>query len=206
MRDWEPAPYRNCKWIVSDPDLLGGKLAVRGTRLSVSFVLACLAEGMSAEEIAQTYGPFPQEAIPEIMKVASELLDSEPTNTEASTTFAEPLLAWTFSTSFPLGMALLVYLRLHFGHNWPFLPARFGLGLLCIGLITLFFDIFLPKLVHGNSQVLRRQSIYSSIWTSLVGIWLYSKLWGDLGLVILIAVAMSLWPLSHREVLRLKGR
>jgi hypothetical protein len=31
---------------------------------------------MSAEEIAQTYAPFPQEAIPEIMKVAAELLDS----------------------------------------------------------------------------------------------------------------------------------
>ena len=76
MRDWEPMPYRDCKWIVRDPALLGGKLAVRGTRLSVSFVLACLAEGMSAKEIAQTYGPFPQEAIPEIMKVASDLLDS----------------------------------------------------------------------------------------------------------------------------------
>ena len=76
MRDWEPKRYHDCKWIVRDPDLLGGKLAVRGTRLSVSFVLACLAEGMSAKEIAQTYGPFPQEAIPEIMKVASELLDS----------------------------------------------------------------------------------------------------------------------------------
>ncbi len=76
MDDWKPAAYRNYKWIVRDPDLLGGKLAVRGTRLSVSFVLGCLAEGMSAEEIAQTYGPFPKEAIPEIMKVAAELLDS----------------------------------------------------------------------------------------------------------------------------------
>ena len=72
-----PAAYGKWKWIVRDPELLGGKLAIRGTRLSVSFMLACLAEGMSAEEIAQTYGPFPQEAIPEIMKVASELLDSE---------------------------------------------------------------------------------------------------------------------------------
>jgi uncharacterized protein (DUF433 family) len=71
MRDWEPKPYRDCKWIVRDPDLLGGKLAVRGTRLSVSFVLACLAEGMSAKRIAETYGPFPQEAIPEIMKLES---------------------------------------------------------------------------------------------------------------------------------------
>jgi uncharacterized protein (DUF433 family) len=77
MHDWEPAHYRDYKWIVRDPDLLGGKLAVRGTRLSVSFVLACLAEGMSANEIAETYGPFPPDAIPEVMKVASELLDSE---------------------------------------------------------------------------------------------------------------------------------
>ncbi len=66
---WKPAAYGKYKWIVRDPDLLGGKLAVRGTRLAVSFVLARLAEGMSVEEIAQTYGPFPQEAIPEIMKV-----------------------------------------------------------------------------------------------------------------------------------------
>jgi uncharacterized protein (DUF433 family) len=74
--DWKPAPYRTYHWIVRDPDLLGGKLAVRGTRLSVSFVLDCLAQGMGVDEIAQTYGTFPQEAIPEIMKVASELLDT----------------------------------------------------------------------------------------------------------------------------------
>jgi uncharacterized protein (DUF433 family) len=77
MGDWTPAPYGNYKWIVRDPDLLGGKLAVRGTRLSVSFVLDCLAESLSAEEITQTYGPFPKGAIPEVMKVASELLDSK---------------------------------------------------------------------------------------------------------------------------------
>ena len=76
MRDSKPAAYKRYTWIVRDKDLLGGKLAVRGTRLSVSFVLACLAEGMSTTEIAETYGPFPQEAIPEIMKVASEVLDS----------------------------------------------------------------------------------------------------------------------------------
>jgi uncharacterized protein (DUF433 family) len=76
MVDWKPAPYGAYHWIVRDPELLGGKLAVRSTRLSVSFVLACLAEGMSVDEIARTYGAFPQAAIPEIMKVASELLDS----------------------------------------------------------------------------------------------------------------------------------
>jgi uncharacterized protein (DUF433 family) len=77
MADWAPAGYLDYRWIVRDPGLLGGKLALRGTRLSVSFVLDCPAEGMSAEEIAQTYGPFPKEAIPEILKVAAKLLDSE---------------------------------------------------------------------------------------------------------------------------------
>lgn len=77
MGNWEPAPYRDYRWIVRERDLLGGKLAVRGTRLSVSFLLACLAEGMSAEEIADTYGPFPRQALAEIMKLASELVDSE---------------------------------------------------------------------------------------------------------------------------------
>lgn len=69
-------PFRNFRWIVADPDLLGGKLAVRGTRFSVSFVLSCLAEGMSVEEIEETYGQIPREAIPEVMRVASEILDS----------------------------------------------------------------------------------------------------------------------------------
>ena len=69
-------PYKDFKWIVSDPDLLGGKLAVRGTRFSVSFILSCFAEGMTAEEIQETYAPFPQQAVPEIMKVASELIDT----------------------------------------------------------------------------------------------------------------------------------
>lgn len=73
---WQPAAYENYKWIVRDPDLLGGKLALRGTRLAVSFVLACLAEGMDAEEIGRTYVPIPREAIPEILSLASKLVDS----------------------------------------------------------------------------------------------------------------------------------
>ena len=76
MKEWSPAGYRNYKWIVHDPDLLGGKLTVRDTRLSVSFVLACLAEGMTAEEIAETNGPFPSEAIAEVLRLAAELVDS----------------------------------------------------------------------------------------------------------------------------------
>ncbi|MBK5293427.1 MAG: DUF433 domain-containing protein [Acidobacteriia bacterium] len=68
--------FKNFHWIVADPELLGGKLAIRGTRFSVSFILSCLAEGMSVEEIEETYGQFPREAIPEVMRAASEILDA----------------------------------------------------------------------------------------------------------------------------------
>jgi uncharacterized protein (DUF433 family) len=76
MEDRALKPFKTFRWIVADPELLGGKLAVRGTRFSVSFILSCLAEGMSVEEIDETYGQFPHEAIPEMMRVASEILDA----------------------------------------------------------------------------------------------------------------------------------
>ncbi len=77
MPDWRPAQYKDYRWIVADPQLLGGKLAIRGTRLSVSLVLECLASGMSLEDIDQAFDhAFPHEALPEVLKVASELTDS----------------------------------------------------------------------------------------------------------------------------------
>src|SRR3990167_2758655 len=52
------------KWIVQNPDILGGQPRVNGTRLSVSFVIQCISEGMTASEIAQDYPGFPPEALP----------------------------------------------------------------------------------------------------------------------------------------------
>ena len=34
------------------------------------------SSGMSVEEIEETYGQFPREAIPEVMRVAAEILDA----------------------------------------------------------------------------------------------------------------------------------
>lgn len=77
MSDWQPAPYKEYRWIVADPQLLGGKLAVRGTRLSVSLILECLASGMSLEDIDQAFDhAFPHEALPEVLNVASEVTNS----------------------------------------------------------------------------------------------------------------------------------
>ena len=36
--------FEACRWIVADPELLGRKPAIRGTRFSVAFILSCLAE------------------------------------------------------------------------------------------------------------------------------------------------------------------
>jgi len=76
MQEGALKPFKDFHWIVADPELLGGKLAIRGTRFSVSFILSCLAEGMSFEEIEETYGRFPREAILEVMRAAAEVLDA----------------------------------------------------------------------------------------------------------------------------------
>lgn len=63
------------KWIVINSKLLGGKPTVRGTRISVALVLQCLAEGMSAQDIANDYPGFPAEAVPDVLRFASKQTD-----------------------------------------------------------------------------------------------------------------------------------
>ena len=73
----QPTRYKDYQWIVADPQLLGGTLAIRGTRLSVALILECLANGMSLQDIDEAFDcVFPHEALPEVLKVASELTDS----------------------------------------------------------------------------------------------------------------------------------
>lgn len=50
-------------WIVSDKDHLGGKPRVKGTRISVAFLLECLASGMSVAEIVDAYPTLTDEAV-----------------------------------------------------------------------------------------------------------------------------------------------
>ena len=77
MSNWQPRQYKDYKWIVADPQLLGGKLAIRGTRLSVSLILECLADGMTPDDIDEAFDrAFPHEALPEVLKVAAELTNS----------------------------------------------------------------------------------------------------------------------------------
>jgi uncharacterized protein (DUF433 family) len=77
MSDWQPAAYKDYQWIVADPDLLGGKLAIRGTRITVSLILECLANGMTLDDINEAYDHvLSQEALSEVLQVASKLTES----------------------------------------------------------------------------------------------------------------------------------
>jgi len=77
MSNWQPMQYKDYRWIVADPQLLGGRLAIRGTRLSVSLILECLAGGMSLAEIDEAFDhAFPHEALPEVLKVAADVTNS----------------------------------------------------------------------------------------------------------------------------------
>jgi uncharacterized protein (DUF433 family) len=51
------------KWIVSDRGRLGGKPRVQGTRISLTFLLECLASGMSVAEIVDAYPTLSEDAV-----------------------------------------------------------------------------------------------------------------------------------------------
>ena len=70
--DKEISGYR---YLVTNPDRLGGKPTIVGTRFTVSFILACLAEGMSYEDIVREYSELPRESIAEVLRFAAEVTD-----------------------------------------------------------------------------------------------------------------------------------
>ena len=51
------------KWIVSDRDHLGGNPRVQGTRISIAFLLECLASGMGVAEIVDAYPTLSEDAV-----------------------------------------------------------------------------------------------------------------------------------------------
>ena len=63
------------RFLVTNPDRLGGKATITGTRYSVSFILAGLAEGMSYEDIVRDYSEFPRDSIAETLRFAAEVTD-----------------------------------------------------------------------------------------------------------------------------------
>ena len=65
------------EWICSDPAVLGGKPCIRGTRISVQFVLELLAGGASQETIHTSYPHIPAEGIAAAIQYAAQSLKNE---------------------------------------------------------------------------------------------------------------------------------
>ena len=71
----EDTPIPGFRYLVKNPERLGGKLTIKGTRFSVSFILRCLAEGMSHDDIVREYSEFPRDSVAEALRFAAELTD-----------------------------------------------------------------------------------------------------------------------------------
>jgi uncharacterized protein (DUF433 family) len=65
--------------IVSDPQILGGKACVRGTRLSVEFLLELAASGATQEHILAQYPQLTPEGLAAAFRYAADALKGEHT-------------------------------------------------------------------------------------------------------------------------------
>jgi len=63
------------RYLVANPGRLGGKPTIKGTQFSVSFVLACLADGMAYDDIVREYSEFPRDGLTEALRFAAEVTD-----------------------------------------------------------------------------------------------------------------------------------
>jgi uncharacterized protein (DUF433 family) len=63
--------------IVLDPAVLDGKPVVRGTRLSVEFVIGLMADGWSEADILANYPGLSREDIAACLGYARDMLNSE---------------------------------------------------------------------------------------------------------------------------------
>lgn len=63
--------------IVSDPSILAGKPAVKGTRLSVEFILELLAEGWDENKILTNYPQLKVEDLQAVFAFTSTCLKDE---------------------------------------------------------------------------------------------------------------------------------
>lgn len=63
--------------IHSDPNILGGKPVVRGTRLSVDFLLGLLDAGWSEEQVLDNYPSLVPDSLRAIFDYAAESLREE---------------------------------------------------------------------------------------------------------------------------------
>ena len=65
------------EYIHADPDILGGKPVVKGTRLSVDFLLDLLAAGWKQEQILENYPSLSSQSLQAVFAFAAEAMHEE---------------------------------------------------------------------------------------------------------------------------------
>jgi uncharacterized protein (DUF433 family) len=65
-------------WIVADPEHLGGSPRVRGTRISVAFILESLATGMTITQIVDAYPSLSEESVRGVLAELAHRKDLQP--------------------------------------------------------------------------------------------------------------------------------
>ena len=63
--------------IAYNPDILGGKPHIVGTRLSIEFILELFASGATKDEMLKTYPQLTAEAVEEALKYAAQSVKNE---------------------------------------------------------------------------------------------------------------------------------
>ena len=63
--------------IVLDPNVLAGKPVIRGTRLSVEFIVGLLAEGWTSADIERNYPGVTHEDVAACLRYAADVMQSE---------------------------------------------------------------------------------------------------------------------------------
>ena len=80
MRDsfgWRKLKFMD-KWIIADPDHLGGSPRVRGTRTSVALILESLSAGMTIAQIVDAYPSLTEESVRGVLSELAHRKDLQP--------------------------------------------------------------------------------------------------------------------------------
>lgn len=63
--------------ILSDPSILSGKPCIKGTRISIEFILELIASGATFDDILKNYPHLKYEDLEEALRYAARFLNNE---------------------------------------------------------------------------------------------------------------------------------
>ncbi len=65
------------QWIVTDPNICGGKPTIKGTRIMVRNILGMMAGGYTVEKILSAYPELTEEMVRAALEYAAAVIDEE---------------------------------------------------------------------------------------------------------------------------------